>query len=110
MIEAVPEDIALKLETFARLDSLCPPEVVLATNTSALSITEIAAAAKHPERVLGMHFFNPVPKMKLVEIVRALDTGEAAIARHRGGGAAHGQGDGAGARLARASSPRASTP
>ena len=80
VIEAVPEDIALKLDTFARLDSLCPPEVVLATNTSALSVTEIAAAAKHPERVLGMHFFNPVAKMKLVEIVRALGTGEAALA------------------------------
>ena len=80
VIEAVPEDIALKLDTFARLDSLCPPVVVLATNTSALSVTEIAAAAKHPERVLGMHFFNPVAKMKLVEIVRALGTGEAAIA------------------------------
>jgi 3-hydroxybutyryl-CoA dehydrogenase len=80
VIEAVPEDITLKLETFARLDGLCPPEVVLATNTSALSVTEIAAAAKRPERVLGMHFFNPVPKMKLVEIVRALGTGEAAMA------------------------------
>ena len=79
VIEAVPEDIALKLSTFARLDSLCPPEVVLATNTSALSVTEIASAAKHPERVLGMHFFNPVTKMKLVEIVRALGTGDAAI-------------------------------
>ena len=79
VIEAVPEDIAVKLDTFARLDSLCPPEVVLATNTSALSVTEIASAAKHPERVLGMHFFNPVRKMKLVEIVRALGTGDAAI-------------------------------
>ena len=79
VIEAVPEDMALKLDTFARLDSLCPPEVVLATNTSALSVTEIAAAAKHPERVLGMHFFNPVAKMKLVEIVRALGTGDPAL-------------------------------
>ena len=80
VIEAVPEDIAIKLSTFARLDSLCPAEVVLASNTSALSVTEIAAATRRPERVLGMHFFNPVPKMKLVEIVRALDTGEAAVA------------------------------
>ena len=79
VIEAVPEDMALKLDTFARLDSLCPPDVVLATNTSALSVTEIAAAAKHPERVLGMHFFNPVAKMKLVEIVRALGTGDPAL-------------------------------
>jgi 3-hydroxybutyryl-CoA dehydrogenase len=80
VIEAVPEDIALKLETFARLDSLCGAEVVLASNTSALSVTEIAAATRRPERVLGMHFFNPVPKMKLVEIIRALDTGQAAVA------------------------------
>jgi 3-hydroxybutyryl-CoA dehydrogenase len=80
VIEAVPEDIRLKLDTFARLDALLPPEVVLATNTSALSITEIASAARRPERVLGMHFFNPVPKMKLVEIVKGLETGEAAVA------------------------------
>jgi 3-hydroxybutyryl-CoA dehydrogenase len=80
VIEAVPEDIGLKLATFARLDAVCRPEVVLATNTSALSVTEIASAAKRPGRVLGMHFFNPVPKMKLVEIVRALDTGADAIA------------------------------
>jgi len=80
VIEAVPEDITLKLETFARLGGLCPKGVVLATNTSALSVTEIAAAAKHADRVLGMHFFNPVPKMKLVEIVRALGTSEAALA------------------------------
>jgi 3-hydroxybutyryl-CoA dehydrogenase len=80
VIEAVPEDIALKLATFARLDALCASEVVLASNTSALSVTEIAAATRRPERVLGMHFFNPVPKMKLVEIVRALDTSDAAIA------------------------------
>jgi 3-hydroxybutyryl-CoA dehydrogenase len=80
VIEAVPEDIKLKLETFARLDAACPAETVLATNTSALSVTEIASAAQRPERVLGMHFFNPVPKMKLVEIVRGLDTSEAALA------------------------------
>src|SRR5215208_4802633 len=80
VIEAVPEDIAIKMQTFASLDATCPPDVVLATNTSALSITEIAAATGDPERVVGMHFFNPVPKMKLVEIVRALDTSEDAIA------------------------------
>ena len=80
VIEAVPEDIKLKLATFARLDEICAGDVVLASNTSALSVTEIAAATRRPERVLGMHFFNPVPKMKLVEIVRALDTGDAAIA------------------------------
>ncbi len=80
VIEAVPEDIAVKMSTFANLDSTCPPEVVLATNTSALSITEIAAATGNPERVVGMHFFNPVPKMRLVEIVRALDTSADSIA------------------------------
>jgi 3-hydroxybutyryl-CoA dehydrogenase len=80
VIEAVPEDIELKLRIFAALDARCGDEVVLATNTSALSVTEVAAAAKRPQRVLGMHFFNPVPKMKLVEIVRALETDEASIA------------------------------
>jgi len=74
VIEAVPEDIALKLRTFERLDQRCDEHVVLATNTSGLSITEIAAATRRPQRVVGMHFFNPVPKMKLVEVVRALDT------------------------------------
>ncbi len=79
VIEAVPEDMRLKLETFARLDRTCREDVVLATNTSALSVAEIAAATGRPQRVLGMHFFNPVPKMKLVEIVKALETGEAAV-------------------------------
>jgi 3-hydroxybutyryl-CoA dehydrogenase len=79
VIEAVPEKIGLKLETFARLDELARLDVVLATNTSALSVTEIAAATGRPERVLGMHFFNPVPKMRLVEIVSALDTSGAAV-------------------------------
>jgi len=80
VIEAVPEDIALKLRVFARLDELARPEVVLSSNTSALSIAEIAAGTTRPDRVLGMHFFNPVPKMKLVEIVRALHTSDAAVA------------------------------
>lgn len=79
VVEAVPEDMDLKLRIFARLDEVCPPHVVLATNTSALSIAEIASAAGRPERILGMHFFNPVPKMKLVEIVRALETEDDAI-------------------------------
>jgi 3-hydroxybutyryl-CoA dehydrogenase len=80
VIEAIPEDIALKLRIFARLDRVCREDVVLATNTSGLSITEIAAAAKRPGRVAGMHFFNPVPKMKLVEIVRGLETSDATVA------------------------------
>ena len=79
VIEAVPEEIGLKLRTFALLDQQCGDEIVLATNTSGLSITEIAAATKRPGRVVGMHFFNPVPKMKLVEIVKALDTSTDAI-------------------------------
>jgi 3-hydroxybutyryl-CoA dehydrogenase len=74
VIEAVPEEIALKLRTFERLDQRCGEQVVLATNTSGLSITEISAATRRPGRVVGMHFFNPVPKMKLVEVVKALDT------------------------------------
>jgi 3-hydroxybutyryl-CoA dehydrogenase len=74
VIEAVPEDVTLKLRLFERLDQRCREDVVLATNTSGLSITEIAAATRKPGRVVGMHFFNPVPKMKLVEVVRALDT------------------------------------
>jgi 3-hydroxybutyryl-CoA dehydrogenase len=80
VIEAVPEDMRLKLQTFERLDALLRPQVVLATNTSALSVTEIAAAVRRPARVVGMHFFNPVPKMKLVEIVRALETEDDAVA------------------------------
>ena len=80
VIEAVPEDIALKMRTFARLEEVCREDVVLATNTSALSITEIASATRRPQRVVGMHFFNPVPKMRLVEVVRALDSSEAALA------------------------------
>jgi 3-hydroxybutyryl-CoA dehydrogenase len=78
VIEAVPEDLALKRELFGRLGALAP-EVLLATNTSSLSITRIAAAARHPERVVGMHFFNPVHLMKLVEVVRAEGSAEEAV-------------------------------
>ncbi len=80
VIEAVPEDIGLKMRTFKRLEEVCREDVVLATNTSALSVTEIASATRRPQRVVGMHFFNPVPKMRLVEVVRALDSSEAALA------------------------------
>jgi len=79
VIEAVPESMELKTSTFARLDELCPERIVLATNTSALAISEIAAVTRDPARVIGMHFFNPVPKMKLVEIVRTADTADAAV-------------------------------
>jgi 3-hydroxybutyryl-CoA dehydrogenase len=80
VIEAVPENIALKIETFAALDALAPSHAILASNTSSLSITEIAAATKRPARVVGMHFFNPVHRMKLLEVVRALETGDEALA------------------------------
>lgn len=69
VIEAVIEDMALKQKVFAELDRLCPPGVILASNTSTLSITKIASVAKHPGRVLGTHFFSPVPVMRLVEVI-----------------------------------------
>lgn len=78
VIEAVPEKLELKRTLFARLGALAP-EVLLATNTSSLSITKIAAAAAHPERVVGMHFFNPVHIMKLVEVVRAEQSARPAV-------------------------------
>ena len=76
VIEAVPENIGLKLDLFARLDRMCPPHVIFASNTSALSITEMAGATRRPQQFIGMHFFNPVHKMKLVEIVRGLETND----------------------------------
>jgi 3-hydroxybutyryl-CoA dehydrogenase len=71
VIEAIVEELAAKQELFRELERICSPEAVLATNTSALSVTEIAAATSGPQRVVGMHFFNPAPLMPLVEIVRA---------------------------------------
>jgi 3-hydroxybutyryl-CoA dehydrogenase len=71
VIEAIVEDLAPKQELFAELERISRPDAVLATNTSALSVTEIAAATSTPERVVGMHFFNPAPLMPLVEIIRA---------------------------------------
>ncbi|WP_206812015.1 3-hydroxyacyl-CoA dehydrogenase family protein [Paradesulfitobacterium ferrireducens] len=76
VIEAIPEIMELKLETFAKLDQFCPEHTILATNTSTMSITEIASATKRPQKVIGLHFFNPVHMMKLVEIIRALDTSD----------------------------------
>jgi 3-hydroxybutyryl-CoA dehydrogenase len=84
VVEAVVEDIAAKREVFAALEKICPPTTVLASNTSSLSITEIAASVSRPERVLGLHFFNPVPLMKLVEIIRALTTSDGAFATGTG--------------------------
>jgi 3-hydroxybutyryl-CoA dehydrogenase len=71
VIEAIVEELDAKLDLFGQLEGIVPPETILATNTSALSVTEIASAVKTPERVVGMHFFNPAPLMPLVEIVRA---------------------------------------
>jgi len=74
VIEALPEEMELKLEIFGRLDERCPERAVLTTNTSTMSPTEIAAATSSPERCIAMHFFNPAHKMKLVELVRGLET------------------------------------
>jgi len=79
IIEAIPEDLTLKRSIFAELSEVCSPRTILASNTSSLSVSEIAAAASHPERVIGMHFFNPVHIMRLLEIVRAEPTSDATI-------------------------------
>ncbi len=78
-IEAVPEEMSLKHAVLKQLDALCSPHTIFATNTSALSITEIAAAVKDPSRVIGMHYFNPAHIMKLIEIVRGLETSIRAV-------------------------------
>ena len=75
-IEAVPEILELKLSIFAELDEICKPECILASNTSSISISEIAGATKRPEKVIGMHFMNPVPIMKLVEIINGKQTSD----------------------------------
>jgi 3-hydroxybutyryl-CoA dehydrogenase len=77
VIEAATENEALKLGILKRLDSLVTPEAIIATNTSSLSITKLAAATARPERFVGMHFFNPVPMMALVEIIKGIQTAEA---------------------------------
>ena len=79
VIEAIVEDLGAKLELFGELERIVGPDTILATNTSALSVTEIAAAVSTPERVVGMHFFNPAPLMPLVEIVRAELSADEAI-------------------------------
>jgi len=83
VIEAVIEDMNLKKEVFQELDKICRPEIVLATNTSSMSITAIAAATSRPEKVCGMHFFNPAQIMRLVEVVRGLKTSDETIATAR---------------------------
>jgi 3-hydroxybutyryl-CoA dehydrogenase len=76
MIEAVVEDAGVKQELFERADAVLPPEAVLASNTSSIPIASLAAATKRPDRVIGMHFFNPVPVLELVEVIRAEQTSE----------------------------------
>ena len=79
VIEAVLEELDLKRQVFAELDRITRPDAVLATNTSALSVSEIAAAVARPQRVVGMHFFNPAPVLPLVEVVRAPESSDEAI-------------------------------
>ena len=79
VIEAVVEKFELKRELFRRLGDLCDPGVILASNTSSIPITRLAAETKRPERVIGMHFMNPVPRMKLVEVIRALQTDQETV-------------------------------
>jgi 3-hydroxybutyryl-CoA dehydrogenase len=80
VIEAVPEELESKIEIFTLLDKICRPTTVLASNTSSLSLTEIASVTYRAKKIVGMHFFNPVHKMKLLEIVRALETDDDTLA------------------------------
>jgi 3-hydroxybutyryl-CoA dehydrogenase len=79
IVEAAPEDLSIKLPIFAKLDEICGPDTILASNTTSQSITKIAAATKRPDKVVGTHFFNPVHKMKLVELVRGLETSDSTL-------------------------------
>ncbi|MGD2254080.1 MAG: 3-hydroxybutyryl-CoA dehydrogenase [Anaerolineales bacterium] len=76
VVEAAPEKLELKMELFARLDELAPTHCILASNTSSIPLTKIGSATKRPDKVVGMHFFNPVPLMKLLEVVRGLATSD----------------------------------
>ncbi len=76
VIEAVTEKLDIKLDIFKKLEDICPPEVVFASNTSSLPITELAASTKRPDKFIGMHFMNPVPIMKLVEVIRGIATSD----------------------------------
>ncbi|MEX2526182.1 MAG: 3-hydroxybutyryl-CoA dehydrogenase [Gemmatimonadota bacterium] len=81
VIEAVVEDLAVKNQLFGTLDELCGPDTIFATNTSSLPVTDMAAAVNRPQQVVGLHFFNPVPVMKLVEVVRTIATSDEAFQR-----------------------------
>jgi len=83
IIEAATEKFEIKTQIFRELDRLTPPEAILASNTSSISITKLAALTKRPEKVIGMHFFNPVPVMKLVEVIRGLATSQETFATVR---------------------------
>jgi len=83
IVEAVTEDMALKKRIFAALDTICPPRTIIASNTSCLCITEMASVTRRGDKVLGLHFFNPVPVMKLLEIVRTILTSEETLATCR---------------------------
>ncbi len=83
VIEAAIENMDLKKKIFAELDGICPPNAILASNTSCLSVTEIASATKRPDKVVGTHFFNPVPVMALLELVKALTTSEETLSAVR---------------------------
>ena len=76
IVEAASERFEIKAELFRDLDAMCRPEVILTSNTSSISITKLAAVTKRPDKVIGMHFFNPVPVMKLVEVIRGLATSD----------------------------------
>src|SRR5215217_314419 len=91
IIEAAPERLELKRELFGKLSEICGPGTVLATNTSSIPVTDIASAAAEPENVVGLHFFNPPPLMKLVELIAAVQTGERALAIARATGEAMGK-------------------
>ncbi len=79
VIEAVVENLELKKDIFSKLDRICPPNTILATNTSSLSVEEITSVTKRPDKILGLHFFNPVPAMKLMEIIKTPVTSESTI-------------------------------
>ncbi len=80
VVEAATENLELKLKIFAQLDAAAKPEAIIASNTSSISITKLAAATRRPDKVIGMHFFNPVPVMALVELIRGLQTSDATYA------------------------------
>jgi 3-hydroxybutyryl-CoA dehydrogenase len=81
IVEAASENFDVKKQIFEKLDSICPPEAILSSNTSSISITKIAATTKRPDKVIGMHFFNPVPLMKLVEVIRGIATSDETYAK-----------------------------